>query len=454
MPSNQRFIIVGGNAAGMSAASRIRRTLPDAQITVYEKSPHVSYGACGLPYYISDDIKTAEKLIAISAEDFQKKRNIEVQTGHQAVSFDPKKKTLQIEVVSTGEQKAVIYDKLIISTGAGAIIPDIPGKKLQNVFALRTMEDGIKLREFIDKSHLENAVIVGGGYIGLEMAEALTKRGMKVTVVEKLDRLMANVDPDISGVIEEELKDQNCTIYKSNGLEEISGNGKTEKVLLSDGTSLSADLVVLAIGVKANVEFARSGGVSIGRTGAIEVSANMRTNIHNVFAAGDCAEAKNLVTNKADFIPLGTTANKQGRIAGDNAAGVRSAFRGIVGTAVVKVFDLEVARTGITSTQADNLRIPFKTIMIDSKSRAGYYPDPQKIKVKLIFRTNDGRLIGAQMVGKEGVAKRIDTLAVALQKKMTVEEISELDLSYAPPFAPVWDPILIAANQAVKLVRG
>ncbi|HGY57347.1 MAG TPA: CoA-disulfide reductase [Caldithrix abyssi] len=453
MKKNERFVIIGGNAAGMSAASRIRRNLPEAEIIVFEESGDVSYGACGLPYYISNDIPESERLIAISADDFRQKRNIDVRLHHRAVSFDPRKKTIELYSSTENNQEQISYDKLIIATGARSVKPPIDGIDLDNVFTLRTLQDGIRIKDSLDAKNHKNAIIVGGGYIGLEMAEALHKHGLKVTVVEMLDRLMPNVDTDISALVEEELHSKGCAVYKSNAVEEIMGGSAVERVRLSDGTVLPADILVIAAGVKPNVEFALSGGVQLGGTGAIAVSSTMRTNVHNVFAAGDCAEAKNLVTGKNDYIPLGTTANKQGRIAGDNASGKASKFAGIVGTAAVKVFDLEIARTGICSATAKKLYPSAQSILIKSKSRAGYYPNPQKITVKLIFRPEDGRLLGAQMAGGEGVAKRIDVLATALHQRMSVQDIVELDLSYAPPFAPVWDPILVAANQATKLVR-
>jgi len=454
MQNKERFLIIGGNAAGMSAASGIRRNLPEAEIIVFEQSGDISYGACGLPYYISDDIPEWERLIAISAEDFRQKRQIDVRLHQRAVSFDPRKKLVKAQSEEDGQIQEFAYDKLIIATGARAVKPPIPGIEMKNVFALRTLKDGIDIKNAVTGKPVKHAVIVGGGYIGLELAEALSKQGLSVSVVEMLDRLMPNVDTDISGEIEDELRQHGCAVYKSNAVEEILGDQNAERVRLADGTVLPADVVVVAVGVKPNVEFAVSGGVQLGSTGAIAVAPTMRTNVHNVFAAGDCAEAKNMVTGKNDYIPLGTTANKQGRIAGDNASGKSSKFKGIVGTAAVKVFDLEIARTGVCSASAAKMHTSFQSVVIKSKSRAGYYPDAKKIMVKLIFRTEDGRLLGAQIAGHEGVAKRIDVLATALQQRMTVQDVAELDLSYAPPFSPVWDPILVAANQAIKLVRG
>jgi len=449
-----KIIIIGGVAAGMSAASRARRNNKQAEIIVFEKSGDISYAACGLPYYISDDIKTPDSLIAVTVDEFRDKRYIDVRLHHEALSFDPRKKVVQVKNLQTNRFETHTYDKLVIATGARAIVPPIPGVDLNNVISVRALQDGIRIKEIIKNPSVKNAVIIGGGYIGLEMAEALKKQGLRVTVVEMLDRVMANVNQEISAEIENELAAKNCDLIKSNGLKEILGTERVEEIQLMDGTILPADLVILAIGVKPNTEFAQSGGVQPGRTGAIEISARMQTNLKDVYAAGDCAEAKNLVTNKNDYIPLGTTANKQGRVAGDSVTGKVSKFNGIVGTAVAKVFELEIARTGITGAYAESLHIPFKSIIIDAKSRADYYPQAQSIKVKLIYKPDDGRLLGAQIVGKEGAAKRIDILATALHQKMSVRDIAQLDLSYAPPFAPVWDPVLIAANQALKTIRS
>ncbi len=451
--NNHPIIIIGGNAAGMSAASRARRNDPEAEIIVFEKTGDVSYGACGLPYFISDDIKEAQALIAVSVEKFREERRIDVHLYSEVVGFDPKSRQAEVRNLKSGQNEKHQYSKLIIAGGARSVIPPIPGRDLKNVFVLRTLADGIKIKEKIAQENYRHAVIVGGGYIGLEMAEAFKKCNIDVTIVEMLDQVMPNIDPDMADLVEEELTDNGCRVIKSNGVKEIRGKDRAENVLLNNGDSIDTDLILLSVGIKPDIEFAVDAGVCTGQSGAIETDNRMRTNIIDVYAAGDCAEVKNLVTGKNDYIPLGTTANKQGKVAGDNATGGTAKFNGIVGTAVVKVFDLEVARTGMTEAEANKRKQAVKSVVIKSISRAGYYPDPQRITVKLIFEVQEGRLLGAQIAGKEGVAKRIDILATALHQKMTVQEISDLDLSYAPPFAPVWDPVLIAANQAVKKVR-
>ena len=448
-----KIVIIGANAAGMSAASKARRNDPHAQIIVLEKSGDISYGACGLPYFISGEIEKAESLIAVSYEDFIEKRKIDVRLRHEALAFDGRKKLIQVKDVLQNRVFVLDYEKLIICSGAQAVQPQIPGTDLQNVFTLRSLRDGIKIRDFIDKHKPKNAVIAGGGYIGLEMAEALNKRGARVHLVEMLPRVMPNMDADMAEIIERELKDNQVNVYLDNALQALEGERVVQRALLADGRKVETDMVLFSVGVKPNVDFAQTGGVELGQSGAIAVNEHMQTNLRNVYAAGDCAEARCRVVNKPTWLPLGTTANKQGRVAGDNATGHKTRFAGITSTSAVKIFDLEAASTGINTAFANRLKMTVKQVRITSKSRAGYYPGALPIAVKLIFAPNEGRLLGAQIVGKEGVAKRIDVLAAALQQKMTVSEISELDLSYAPPFAPVWDPLLIAAQQAKKLVR-
>lgn len=448
-----KLVVVGANAAGLSAASKARRNDPEAEIIVIEKSGDISYGACGLPYFIGGDIAEAEKLIAVPMEDFRQKRNIDIRIFQEALTFDPRKKIITIRRMDDKKTYQLPYDRLIIATGARAVKPPIAGVDAKNVFLLRTLEDGRKIRRFLEEQHPQKVLIVGAGYIGLEMAEAFHKQGAAVYMVEMMEHVMPNMDADMAEWIAQELNAHEVKVFTSTALKEIKQQDSKLSAQLSNGQSLPVDMILISVGIKPNVELALSGGVELGRSGAIAINDRMQTNVRNVYAAGDCAEAKHLVTNKATYIPLGTTANKQGRIAGDNASGHQVHFKGITGTSAVKVFDWEVAMTGISTAAAEKIRLPVKSIVIKSISRAGYYPHPKRIVVKLLFSPQGGKLLGAQMVGGEGVAKRIDVLATALHQKMTVQDIAELDLSYSPPYAPVWDPLLVAANQAVKQVR-
>jgi len=324
---------------------------------------------------------------------------------------------------------------------------------LKNVYALRSLDQGLTIKEHIEKTNPKNVLIVGGGYVGLEMAEAFTKNEIKVTLVEMKDRLLGNVDIEISEQIEKHLIENNCQIIKSDKVTALIGDDKVEAVRFQRSDEQPFDFVLFASGIRPNVDFAISGGIELGITGAISVNSRLQTNKMHVYAAGDCAEVKNIVTGKNEYIPLGTTANKQGRVAGDNVCGKINHFNGIVATAAVKVFNMEIARTGISEQKAIDLQISYKKVIIRDKTRASYYPGSEAITVLLIFNSTTGKLLGAQIIGYQGSAKRIDVLVTALHKSMTVKEIADLDLSYAPPFAPVWDPILIAANQAVKNCR-
>ncbi len=446
----EKIVVVGGVAAGMSAASKARRNLPNCEIKVFEQSEHVSYGACGLPYYISDVIHSPDNLVVMSAGQFKEKRNLDVFIRHRAESFDARKKTVTVRNLDTDRVFTETYDKLIIATGAGAVLPPFARRKRDGVFALRNLADGMRIRYFIEQQKPKRVVIIGSGYIGLEMAENLKLKDMDVVVIEKLPQVLPNIDADMAALVQQELEANGCRVKTDSEVESIEGDNKVTAVRLASGQKIVCDLVIVSIGVRPNTAFAVSGGVSPGRTGAIAVNQKMETNLKDVYAAGDCAEAFHTVLGKPVFIPLGTTANKQGRIAGDNASGKFARFHGIVGTAVVKVFKQEIARTGLTLFQAEQAGFACTSVSISGHSRAGYYPGGKKIQVKLVFEKENGRLLGGQLVGGEGVSKRIDVLATALQQKMTVEELTQLDLSYAPPFAPVWDPLLIAANQAVK----
>ena len=351
------------------------------------------------------------------------------------------------------------YDKLVIATGALPIKPSLPGIDLQHIFEVRTLSDGVEIKKFIDqhsfgaRKRAMKAVLVGGGYIGMEMCESLRKRGLDVAVIEKADRVLGTMDSSITEIVERKILAEGATLYKGTSVEGFAGqDGRVTKVLTDKG-EFEADMVLLVIGARANTKLAIDAGIELGVNGAIKVDKHMRTNVPDVYAAGDCAEALHLVTGKKTYIPLGTTANKQGRIAGENAAGIDTVFEGIVGTAVTKVFDLEVARTGLSPIEAERESLDYIVSTITGRSRSSAYPAGKAIVVTYVVEKGTGRLLGAQMVGEEGVAHRIDTLAACLYGKMTIKDVARLDLGYAPPFATVWDPILVAANVAVKNLK-
>jgi NADPH-dependent 2,4-dienoyl-CoA reductase/sulfur reductase-like enzyme len=450
----ERLVVIGGVAAGMSAASRARRLNPKIEIMVFEKSGFVSYGSCGLPYFVSDVIKAPENLVVYDAKFFKEKRNIDVYLHHEVLKIFPAKRSVLVKDLEKDKEFEVGYDKLVIATGARAVKPNIKGINLNGIFTIRFLEDGIAIKNFIRENSPKKALIIGAGYIGMEMAEALVSLGIDVTIVEVMPNILGSMDDEINEVVEAELQKNGVKLLKSTSVVEFVGDGFVRKAILNNGSSLDVDLVIVGAGIKPNSEIARDAGIEIGRSGAIAVNQRMETNIPGVFAAGDCAEAFHLVLGRPVYIPLGTTANKQGKVAGENAVGGNAIFKGIVGTAVFKVFELEVARTGISEKQAKEEGIDYVSTVIEHGSRAHYYPGGSKIRVKLIAERKTGRLLGAEMVGRDGVAKRIDVFATALHARMSIDEIAGLDLSYAPPFAPVWDPILIAANDIEKKLKS
>jgi CoA-dependent NAD(P)H sulfur oxidoreductase len=450
----ERLVVIGGVAAGMSAASRARRLNPKIEIMVFEKSGFVSYGSCGLPYFVSDVIKAPENLVVYDAKFFKEKRNIDVYLHHEVLKIFPAKRSVLVKDLEKDKEFEVGYDKLVIATGARAVKPNIKGIDLNGIFTIRFLEDGIAIKNFIRENSPKKALIIGAGYIGMEMAEALVSLGIDVTIVEVMPNILGSMDDEINEVVEAELQKNGVKLLKSTSVVEFVGDGFVRKAILNNDSSLDVDLVIVGAGIKPNSEIARDAGIEIGRSGAIAVNQRMETNIPGVFAAGDCAEAFHLVLGRPVYIPLGTTANKQGKVAGENAVGGNAIFKGIVGTAVFKVFELEVARTGISEKQAKEEGIDYVSTVIEHSSRAHYYPGGSKIRVKLIAERRTGRLLGAEMVGRDGVAKRIDVFATALHARMSVDEIAGLDLSYAPPFAPVWDPILIAANDIEKKLKS
>ncbi len=443
-----KLIIIGGVAAGMSAAARAKRRNKNLQITVYEKSGYVSYGACGLPYFIQGEIPKIESLIIRTPEQFAQ-QGIKALVHHEVIDINAKAHTVTVKNLKTGETFQDQWDELLITTGAQATRPPIPGLDLPGIFTLRTVEDGLAIKDWIEKKHPWQAVVVGGGYIGLEMAEALAANGMYVDVVEMLPQVLPYIDADMATLVQEELARHGVTVHLNSPVRAFQGDDQVEQVLAGDKI-LSADLVLFSIGAKPNIPLAKKAGIAIGETGAIAVDRQQRTNVPHIWAAGDVAEAWHHVLNKPAYIPLGTTANKQGRVAGTNIAGGNATFAGVVGTAVVKVFDLTIARTGLSEREAQEAGFNAASVTIKAPARAHYMPTHPPIHVKLIFERDSKKLLGGQMIGVEGVAKRIDVIATALFAGWTVHDLAKLDLSYAPPFAPVWDPILVAANVASK----
>lgn len=442
-------MVIGGDAAGMSAASQARRRRPvdDLRIVAFEKGQHVSYSACGIPYLVAGDVESPDDLVARTPEAFRK-LDIDLRLGSEvtAISLDDRTVT-----VSAPDRTYVEpFDQLVIATGGVPTRPDVPGVDAAGIHGVQTLEDGIRLLSYLDRHAPRRAVVVGAGYIGLEMAEAMIRRGLEVALIDAADQPMRTLDPDMAGLVSNALRDLGVDLRLSCPLEGFEVDaGRVTGVRTAAGT-LPADIVILGLGTRPNSVLAADAGITVGATGGITVDRRLRTSAEGVWAAGDCVEVLHLISQRPAAIALGTHANKQGRAAGINIGGGYATFPGVVGTAVSKICAHEVARTGLSTAEAHAAGFATFDVVTESTTRAGYYPGAVPITTKIIAERTTGRLLGAQIVGQEGAAKRIDALAVSLWHGMTVEEMTGLDLSYAPPFAPVWDPILIAARKAAE----
>ncbi len=444
----QRLVVVGGVAAGLSAASAAKRLKKEEmRAVVFEKSGYISYGACSEPYFVSGLVPQPEDLIEITPEEFEQKRSIPIHRMHEVVDIDYKNGYVTVDDLVDHRSFKEPFDYLMIATGALGKSLGIDGEQMMGIHTLRTVEDAIAVRDSAREA--EDVVICGGGYIGLEMAEAFVTMGRRVAILKKTSQMLLNFDPEMSALVEEEVRSKGVTISTGVDILSFDGSERVQKVITNKG-EVKAETVLIAKGAVANVSLAKQIGVEIGATGAIAVNKRQETNLDRVYAGGDCAEAYHIVSGKPAYIPLGPTANKAGRVAGENIGGLKTEFPGIVGTAVSKIFDLEVARTGLSLKEAGRDGFDAYATTIRHRSRSKHYPGGYAITVHLIAERGSGRLLGAQMIGREGVAHRIDVVAAALHAGMTVEDVYHLDLGYAPPFAPVWDPILIAANKARK----
>ena len=429
------LVVIGGVAAGLSAAARARRIDSRLEIVVLEQGPVISYGACGLPYFVEGRVRAVEDLITYTPEYFRKERNIEVRTGARVAAISHPRR----EVVLDSGAK-VAYEKLIIATGARGGLPNLPGAQLPHVFTLYTPDDAARMRGFLRERRPRNAVVIGAGYIGVEAADALRRNGLRVTILERSAHALLRPDEGFTREVRRQLE--------RHGVELRTGVAVTA-IEPDHVAGVPAELVVMAAGFQPNVELAAAAGIEIGRSGAIRTDERMETNLRGVFAAGDCAEVTHLVTGRPTWIPLGTTANKAGRVAGASAAGARERFAGIVGTSIVSVFGMGFATTGFSAAEARAEGFSPVAARIQAYSRPRYYEGVKTI-VELVADRTTRRLVGGAVIGEDGAAGRIDVIATALQTRMRVDEFEQLDLAYSPPFAPVWDPILIAAQQLVK----
>ncbi|MFO7938220.1 MAG: FAD-dependent oxidoreductase [Bacteroidales bacterium] len=448
--TNGRLIIIGGNAAGMTAASKVRREQPEREIIVFERGNHISYIACGMPYYIGGQVESEEQLIARKAEVFRKKQNIDVRIRHEVMEIDPKNKRIKVKNLDEEKYFWEQWDDLLIATGASPIIPEMENNDASGVFALSSLQSGIDVLNFIKKEKPTKAVIVGGGYIGIEMAEAFLGRSIDVTLIDMAPQLMNTLDKDMADLILEYMTEQQVKVFLEEKLVKFEKNADDSvKSVITDKQTIPADIVILGMGVKANTELASHAGIKVGAKDAIRVNKRLETSVPNIWAAGDCAESFHLVTRKQVHIALGTVASKHGLVAGISISGGNAEFPGVLGTAITKFNEMEISRTGLSEKEVKKLGIDYQTETITSVTPAGYYPDSKKISVKLVINKETQRILGGQIVGFKGSAMRIDTIITAITAGFTAQQLMYLDLAYAPPFSTGWDPVQIAARKLV-----
>ena len=437
------FVVVGGDAAGMSAASKAKRENPDREIVVFEKGEWVSYAACGMPYFLKGEIDELDDLVQVTPEQFRTERDIDLRTGHEVVDIDPDAATVTVD--NGTERFEQPYGDLLVATGAHAIEPPFDGMGLDGVFTLHDMDEAGHIDEFLTDTDPDRAAIVGGGYVGIEMAEALDARGIDVDIYEMLPHVLAPFGEAVGETVGEHLETQGVNLHLDTAVDAFVGESSVEAVE-ADGERRPAELVIVGVGVAPNTELAEEAGIEVGDTGAIATDEYGRTNKADIYAAGDCAEATHTVTGEPDHVPLALTANRAGRAIGQTVTGSPTGVGEIAGTAIVKAFELGASRTGILDEErAREAGFDPASVTIDASARAHYYPGATELSVTLVADSETERVLGASMVGKEGV-KRIDTVATALASDVTVGEVEQLDLAYAPPFSPVWDPVLTAAR--------
>jgi NADPH-dependent 2,4-dienoyl-CoA reductase/sulfur reductase-like enzyme len=449
----QRLVIIGGDAAGMSAATQVRRmkTVGELEIVVLERSSRTSYAACGLPYLVGGFVASPDSLIARTPEQHRAK-GIDVRIHHEVTAIDVKASSVTVRDLDTGLESAVHYDELLIGTGASGISPSWPGIDAKGVLQLRTLDDAAEVERLI-VAGARRAVVVGAGYIGLEVAEGLLKRGLHVMVVERLDAPMGAVlDADMATDVAGAMRAAGIDLRLSTAVTGFAVvSGRVTAVETAAGP-VEADIVVIGLGVRPNAELARAAGIGVGESSGIKVDDHLRTDRPHIWAAGDCVESHHRMTGRSVVVALGTHANKQGRVVGTNIAGGDASFGGVLGTAITRFQDVEIARTGLTEREAAAAGFDALGVTTEASSRAHYYPGAQPMKIKLVVERGTGRLLGAQIVGGADAGKRIDVLATALWNRMTVVEVAGMDLAYAPPFSPVWDPVLLAAGRAASMV--
>ncbi|WP_172384981.1 FAD-dependent oxidoreductase [Streptomyces sp. MNP-20] len=457
---SERLVVIGGDAAGMSAASQARRLKApeELEIVAFERGSFTSFSACGIPYWVGGEVSARDDLIARTPEE-HRARAIDLRMRTEVTEIDPARRRVRSRDLASGAEEWTAYDKLVIATGARPLRPPLPGIDAPGVHGVQTLGDGQALLDRLAATEGRRAVVIGAGYIGVEMAEALLHRGYEVTVLNRGEQPMSTLDPDMGRLVGDAMSGMGIAMVNDAEVTKIlTGEDGAVRAVATEDAEYPADVVVLGIGVRPETELARAAGLPLGEHGGLLTDLSMRVRgpvaDGAVWAGGDCVEVLDLVSGQQRHIALGTHANKHGQIIGSNVGGGYATFPGVVGTAVSKVCDLEIARTGLREKDAKAVGLRYETVTIESTSRAGYYPGAAPMTVKMLAERRTGRLLGTQIVGREGAAKRVDVAAVALTARMTVEQMTALDLGYAPPFSPVWDPVLVAARKAATAVRG
>ena len=466
-----KVIIIGGVAGGASCAARLRRLDENAEIIMVERGPHVSYANCGLPYYVGGSIEEESSLLVATEQMFHAVYNVDARTSCEVVGIDSQQKTVELKNQISGETSTESYDKLVLSPGAAPIRPPLPGIDLPGIFSVRTVADAVDIRKWLERDvdrsvgnaftgvdsgwESKRAVVVGGGFIGLEMVENLVERGLSVTLIEKLNQVMPPLDTEMARLVERYLAKHNVKVELNDG---VAGFRKADtglEVLTETGKALPADIVIMAIGVKPETALAKMAGIEIGERGGIRVDDHMITSSPDILAVGDAVEVKDFVTGQQTLIPLAGPANRQGRIAADVIAGRNASFRGTQGTSILKLFDATIAQTGVSEKTLKRLgETDYEKVYIYPNSHAGYYPGAKILVIKLLFRQSDGKVLGAQVLGEDGVPKRIDSFAMAIQAGFTIYDLEESELSYAPPYGSAKDPVNFAGMAAANVLRG
>ena len=440
-----KIVIIGGIAAGMSAAAKAARINRNARVTLYEKTDIISLGTCGMPYYIGGFFSDPNKMIARTVEQAQG-AGIDAKIDHEVLSINPEEKTLKVKNLSSGDIFEDSYDALMIATGADSIIPPIKNVDIGNVFTLKNMEDGKKIKEIVGDDNNNNIVIIGAGYVGIELVEAMKNLGKNVRLIQLDDTVIpGSFDKEVTDIMEEEIRAHGVDLNLSEMVKALEGDTKVSKVITDKGEYL-ADVVIIATGVRPNTAFLKDTGLNMLRNGAIIIDKYGRTNLKDIYSAGDCATVYHKVKKQNVYIPLATTANKIGRIVGENLAGENNTFPGTLGSAAIKVMDMEAGRTGITEAEAKDMGLEYGSVFINDRNQTNYYPGAQKIYVKLIYDKYTKVILGGQIIGKAGAVLRVDVLAAAIDKGMTTDELGNLDLCYSPPFARTWDVLNVAGN--------